>query len=374
LKDKVLSHIEAFLRGESTAGLILMAAAALALVVANSPAASLYESARAFSLAAINDGLMAFFFLLVGLEIKREIAHGELSTRASAALPVIAAAGGMIGPALVYAAINHASALDLRGWAIPSATDIAFALGILALLGSRVPVSLKIFLTALAIIDDLGAIAIIALFYTEHLSGPALAAAAALVAALVALNRFGARAIWIYLILGALLWFAILKSGVHPTMAGVITALAIPAAEENGASPLTRLESALHPWVTFFILPVFAFANAGIALSQVTGDVFTHPVTLGIVLGLFLGKQIGVLSAVYAARRFNWVVLPRGATARQFYGVAVLTGVGFTMSLFIGMLAFIPPLYNAELKVGVLAGSLVSGLAGYMILRWPSRH
>lgn len=389
LKNKVLSHIEAFLRGESTGGLILMAAAALALVIANSPAASLYQTVLSWPVTIgavplalskpvlhwINDGLMAVFFLLVGLEIKREVVAGELSSRASAALPVIAAAGGMIGPALIYAAINHASPADLRGWAIPSATDIAFALGILALLGSRVPTSLKVFLAALAIIDDLGAIAIIAFFYTADLSVPALAIAALFAIALLALNRMGIRMLWIYLALGACLWIAIYKSGVHATMAGVLTALAIPARPDaDGSSPLTNLEQALHPWVTFLILPLFAFANAGVSFADVTREVFVHPVTLGIALGLFFGKQAGVLGAVYGARKLGWTELPPGVTARQVYGVAVLTGIGFTMSLFIGMLAFAPPLYNAELKVGVLMGSLAAGVVGYLILRWPSRH
>jgi NhaA family Na+:H+ antiporter len=311
---------------------------------------------------------MALFFLLVGLEIKREVIAGELSTRATAALPVIAAVGGMVGPALIYAAINHASPADLRGWAIPSATDIAFALGILALAGPRVPASLKMFLAALAIIDDLGAIVIIAVFYTADLSGTALAVAAALTAALFALNRMGVRAVGAYLVLGALLWIAVYKSGVHATMAGVITALAVPADGED--APLVRLEHTMHPWVTFLILPLFAFANAGISFADVTREALTHPVTIGIALGLFAGKQIGVLGVSYLARRLGWIALPAGATATQFYGVAVLTGVGFTMSLFIGALAFAPPLYNAELKIGVLGGSLVSGLIGYGLLRF----
>ncbi len=366
-----------------------MAAAAAALVVANTGLAGVYATILAHPLAIgiapallekpvllwINDGLMAVFFLLVGLEIKREIVAGELSNRASAALPVIAAAGGMIGPALIYVAINHASLTDLRGWAIPTATDIAFALGILALLGPRVPVSLKIFLAALAIIDDLGAIAIIAVFYTEHLSGPALIAASICIAALFLLNRLGIRAIWIYLAVGLLLWVCVLKSGIHATMAGVITALAVPAsADASGASPLTRLEHAVHPYVTFFILPLFAFANAGVALADVTRGALLHPVTLGIALGLFFGKQAGVLAAVTLARRAGWVRLPADATPLQFYGVVVLTGVGFTMSLFIGSLAFTPPLYSVELKIGVLGGSLVSGIVGYLLLRRGSTH
>lgn len=380
----MLSDIAAFLRAEATAGILLMAAAVVALVVANTGLAGLYTSILAHPVALgiapaslekpvllwINDGLMAVFFLLVGLEIKRETVAGELSTRASAALPVIAAAGGMIGPALIYVAINHGTPADLRGWAIPTATDIAFALGILALLGPRVPVSLKIFLTALAIIDDLGAIAIIAVFYTDHLSGPALIAASICSAALFGLNRLGIRAIWLYLALGLVLWVCVLKSGIHATMAGVITALAVPAsADTSGASPLTRLEHAVHPYVTFFILPLFAFANAGVAVADVTRAALLHPVTLGIALGLFLGKQAGILAAVALARWAGAVRLPAGASPLQFYGVVVLTGVGFTMSLFIGSLAFSPPLYSVELKIGVLGGSLVSGIIGYLLLR-----
>ena len=371
---KPISAIAAFIRGEATAGLLLMAAAVLALVVANSALAPLYDAFLHFPILStsllhwINDGLMAVFFLLVGLEIKREVVGGELSTRAQAALPVLAAAGGMIGPALIYVALNKGA--DLRGWAIPTATDIAFALGILALLGTRAPQSLKIFLTALAVIDDLGAILIIAVFYTVDLSLMALAAAAACIAVLCALNLMKVRRIEIYLIIGLILWFAVLQSGVHATMAGVITALAIPAkADADGRSPLTDLEPRLHPWVTYLILPLFAFANAGVAVADVTRDVLFHPVTLGIVFGLFLGKQAGVLVVTALARAFGWVQLPAGATVTQYYGVALLTGVGFTMSLFIGNLAFIDATHLAEVKIGVLAGSILSGLAGYLILR-----
>jgi len=321
----------------------------------------------------INDGLMAVFFLLVGLEIKREVVGGELSTRAKAALPVIAAIGGMLGPAVVYAAINHGDAVTMRGWAIPTATDIAFALGIMALLGNRVPAVLKIFLTALAVIDDLGAILIIAVFYTADLSITALLAAAACIAVLIAMNRFGVRAITFYLIVGLILWVSVLKSGVHATMAGVITALAIPAdAGAQDKSPLLRLEHALHPAVTYFILPLFAFANAGVAVADMTRDAILHPVTLGIVLGLFLGKQIGVLGISYLARTLGWVQLP--GTAMQYYGVAVLTGVGFTMSLFIGGLAFTDAAHMAEVKIGVLAGSVLSGVVGYVLLRLGSNR
>jgi NhaA family Na+:H+ antiporter len=382
LKSREISPIQAFLKGEATGGLILMAAAAVALVVANSPLADIYDGLLSLPLTVgvaplalsktvlhwINDGLMAVFFLLVGLEIKREVVGGELSTRAKAALPVIAAIGGMLGPAVVYAAINHGDAVTMRGWAIPTATDIAFALGIMALLGNRVPAVLKIFLTALAVIDDLGAILIIAVFYTADLSMTALLAAAACIAVLIAMNRFGVRAIAFYLIVGFILWVSVLKSGVHATMAGVITALAIPAdAGAQDKSPLVRLEHALHPAVTYFILPLFAFANAGVAVADMTRDAILHPVTLGIVLGLFVGKQIGVLGISYLARALGWVQLP--GTALQYYGVAVLTGVGFTMSLFIGGLAFTDAAHMAEVKIGVLAGSVLSGVVGYVLLR-----
>jgi len=364
------------MKGEATAGLVLMAAAFLALVAANSPWSAGYTAlfaAPVLSMSVlhwINDGLMAVFFFLVGLEIKREIVAGELSTRAKAALPVLAAVGGMVGPAVAYAVINWHSPEDLRGWAIPTATDIAFALGILALLGSRVPTTLKVFLTALAVIDDLGAIMIIAVFYTAELSLPALGVALACIIALVLVNRSGVRRIDIYVVLGLILWVAVLKSGVHATMAGVITALCIPAGTDvKGDSPLLKLEHGLHPFVTFLILPLFAFANAGVGIGDLTPEAITHPVTLGIVLGLFVGKQIGVVAISMLARAAGWVQLPNGVSAQHFYGVAVLTGVGFTMSLFIGNLAFVGAERLAEVKIGVLAGSLLSGIVGYIILR-----
>jgi len=376
LNSNPICSIQAFLKGETTAGLVLMGAAVLALIVANSPAADLYAAFLDFPLLSktvlhwINDGLMAVFFFLVGLEIKREVVGGELSTRAKAALPVLAAAGGMAGPAIIYAALNWGHSEDLRGWAIPTATDIAFALGIMALLGSRVPAALKIFLAALAVIDDLGAIAIIAVFYTADLSVTALGAAAVCTVMMVVLNRMGVRHIGVYAVLGAMLWVEVLKSGVHATMAGVITAMCVPAAKDaEGASPLLTLEHRLHPYVTFFILPLFAFANAGLSLFDLTRDAVLHPVTLGIVAGLFFGKQVGVLAIAYAARAVGWVQLPRGSSAGQFYGTALLTGVGFTMSLFIGNLAFVAPDRLTEVKIGVLGGSLLSGLAGYIFLR-----
>ena len=379
LTQKKISNIAAFLQGETMAGLILMGAAAVALIVANSPGGLAYAAFLDTPLLGksplhwINDGFMAVFFLLVGLEIKREFVGGELSTRAKAALPLLAAAGGMAGPALIYLAINWSHPAYHNGWAIPSATDIAFALGVMALLGHRVPRSLKIFLTALAVIDDLGAILIIALFYTADLSAFALGIAAACVAIMFALNRLNVRKTPIYLAIGVVLWLAVLQSGVHATMAGVITALMIPADEDDdGTSSLTRLEHALHPYATYFILPVFALANAGISFAGITWEALSHPITLGIVAGLFLGKQLGVLAISYTARALGWVRLPADASPFQFYGTAVLTGIGFTMSLFIGNLAFATPENLAQVKVGVLAGSLLSGIAGYLLLRRAS--
>ncbi len=377
MADNLFSDKDAFPDPGVAAAGVLMAAAAMALLAANSPLAPLHAEVFAHVILGktllhwVNDGLMAVFFFLVGLEIKREVVVGELSTRAKAALPVLAAAGGMIGPALIYVLLNEGE--DLRGWAIPTATDIAFALGILALLGSRVPPALKVFLTALAVIDDLGAILIIAVFYTAELSGVALAAAGAAIAVLIALNRSGVRAIAAYVVVGLILWVCVLNSGVHATMAGVITALAVPAGEDaKGRAPLTTLEHALHPAVTFFILPLFAFANAGVGISDLSAEVLLHPVTVGIALGLFAGKQVGVLAITYVARAAGWVQLPSGVTAAQYYGTALLCGVGFTMSLFIGNLAFDENAVRLlEVKAGVLGGSLISGIVGYFII-WAS--
>ncbi|MDX2222847.1 MAG: Na+/H+ antiporter NhaA [Rhodospirillaceae bacterium] len=378
-----MSAIDDFLKRESGAGTLLVAAAALALAVANSPLGAFYAGLLAtpitvavgdFAIAKplnlwINDGLMAWFFFLVGLEIKREVLEGELSTPAKAVLPAVAAIGGIAGPAAVYAAFNWGESPAMNGWAIPAATDIAFALGILALLGSRVPVSLKIFLTALAIIDDLGAIVIIALFYTADLSATALTVAAACIVVLVALNLAGVRRVDVFIGVGIILWVAVLKSGVHATLAGVVTALAVPLKPDAaGFSPLTHLEEALHGWVQYFILPVFAFANAGLDFAALTvRDVFS-PIALGIALGLLVGKQAGVM--LMAGLCFACgVPRPDGASLAQFYGVAVLTGVGFTMSLFIGDLAFADPALAGQVKAGVLAGSLASAVLGYAILR-----
>ncbi|WP_280952907.1 Na+/H+ antiporter NhaA [Methylobacterium sp. B4] len=380
-----LSSLRALLTSAAGGGLVLMASAALAMIVANSPLASAYFGALKAYLGPlsvlhwINDGLMAVFFLLVGLEIKRELLDGRLRTWPDRILPGFAALGGMLAPALVYAAVNWHSPDTLRGWAIPAATDIAFALGVLALLGSRVPVSLKVFLTALAIIDDLGAVLIIALFYTADLSLPMLGGAATTLAVLYALNKAGVSRLWPYLALGLVLWGFVLLSGVHATIAGVLLALTIPlrlsvGKPDDPTSPLHILEHALHPWSAFLILPIFGFANAGVSLAGFSPHMLLDPVTLGVALGLFLGKQLGVFGFVLAAVRLGWAQRPAGAGWMQVYGIALLCGVGFTMSLFIGLLAFAQrPELEAETKVGVLVGSLACMAAGALVLRFTPR-
>ena len=381
--------IRDFLRRESAAGILLVAAGALALVLANSPLAALYATFLDTRLAVtlgsagiskplllwINDGLMAVFFLLVGLEIKREVLEGELSSMQRAALPLIAAIGGMAAPALAYASLNWGNAVTMPGWAIPTATDIAFALGVLALLGDRVPPPLKIFLLALAIIDDLGAIVIIAVFYTANLSATSLTLALGALAVLFVLNRTGVTRWAPYIVTGIFLWVCVLKSGVHATLAGVALALMIPlrAADERGESPLRHMEHTLLPWVSYGILPLFAFANAGVELAGLSPSSLLEPVPLGIAAGLFLGKQLGVFAATWLATRFRLAVLPAGVSWSQVYGVALLTGIGFTMSLFIGTLAFEDPALFGPIRIGVLGGSLLSAIAGYLVLRLATR-
>lgn len=362
-----------------------MAVAALALVIANSPAAPAYFgvlSAYVGGLSVlhwVNDALMAVFFLLVGLEIKREFLEGQLSSWSRRALPGIAALGGMAVPALIYLALTRGDAVAMRGWAIPAATDIAFALGVLALLGPRVPVSLKIFLTALAILDDLGAVAIIALFYTSDLSLPMLGLAALCIAGLILLNRLNVTRLPVYLTIGVLLWFFVLKSGIHATLAGVALALTIPIgdgsdSDEPEHSPLHMLEHGLHPWVSYLIVPIFGFANAGVSFTGMTPASALAPVPLGIALGLFLGKQIGVFGFAWAAVKAGLGALPAKANFAQLYGVALLCGIGFTMSLFIGALAFPgnPELGDAT-KIGVLLGSVISALTGAFVLKLAGR-
>ncbi|GJD50105.1 Na(+)/H(+) antiporter NhaA [Methylobacterium crusticola] len=381
-----LSALRSLLVSGAGGGLVLMASAVLALIVANGPLGPAYAQALHAAIGPmsllhwINDGLMAVFFLLVGLEIKREVLDGGLRTWPDRALPGIAALGGMAVPALVYVAINAGTPATLRGWAIPAATDIAFALGVLGLLGSRAPVSLKVFLTALAILDDLGAVLIIALFYTADLSWPVLGLAAAVLAMLVTLNRVGLRRLGPYLILGAALWLLVLRSGLHATVAGVLLALAIPLRASPGRpddsrSPLHRLEHALQPWVAYLILPVFGFANAGVSLAGLEAGALLAPVTLGVASGLFVGKQIGVLGGIWLAVRAGVAHKPAGAGWRHIYGVSLLCGIGFTMSLFIGGLAFArQPEFDTETKLGVLAGSLLSTLAGALVLSLGSRR
>ncbi len=313
---------------------------------------------------------MAVFFFLVGMEIKRELKVGELSTTKQASLPVIAALGGMIVPALIYSTINWTDDIALHGWAIPAATDIAFAVGVLALLGPRVPTSLKVFLLALAIIDDLGAIIIIAFFYTSHLSFAALGLAAVGVAALAILNTRGVTHTAPYVLVGIFIWLCVLESGVHATLSGVVTALAIPLTIPNGEtqSPLVKLEESLHPWVTFGVLPLFAFGNAGVSLAGMTLDKVLSAIPMGIAFGLFIGKPIGIFSFSLAAIGLKLAGKPEGATWAQLFGVAILGGIGFTMSLFIGMLAFVDADRAAEIRIGVLLGSIMSATVGYLVL------
>ncbi len=375
------SPIRAFLSSQAAAGILLMAAAALALLVANSPlaadyAALLHRTLGPMSLEHwINDGLMTVFFLLVGLEIKRELLDGQLATWPRRILPGIAAAGGMAVPALIYLAFNRGA--TAAGWAIPAATDIAFALGVITLLGDRVPASLRVFLAALAIIDDLGAVAIIALFYTTHVSLPDLATAFGALGVLVALNRYGVRRLTPYLLVGVILWVFMLRSGVHATLAGVMLALTIPMTRArdsadgsaDGESALHRLEHALHRPVGFLVVPVFALANAAVPIVGLPAAALTAPVTLGVAVALLTGKVAGVFGAATLAIRLGLADMPAHATPRQLFGVALLCGIGFTMSIFITLLAFpADSLLQAEAKLGVLAGSLLSGVLGYGVL------
>jgi NhaA family Na+:H+ antiporter len=381
--------IREFLRLEAAAGVILFGTAVVAVIADNSPLAPWYDalfdlpvSVRIGALVLdkplllwINDGLMAVFFLLVGLEIKREFLDGELSSGSQAILPLGAALSGMLVPAAIYAFLNRHDPIAVHGWAIPSATDIAFALGVLSLLGSRVPLGLKVFLTAVAVLDDLGAIVVIATFYTEKLSATALALALVALAALYLLNRAGVIRVAAYLLVGIILWVCVLKSGVHATLAGVAVGLAIPlrGPGKSGRSPLREVEQALHPWVTYGIMPLFAFANAGISFEGLTVARLAAPVPLGIAAGLFIGKQVGIFGAVALLVRLKVAALPPGATWPMVYGVALLCGIGFTMSLFIGTLAFNDAQHAVDVRLGVIVGSLLSATAGYALLRAVAR-
>jgi NhaA family Na+:H+ antiporter len=384
IMDKAFGRIQDFMRLETSGGIILMIAAVFAMIIANTPLATSYDAILgtyikvgigSFEIAKpailwINDGLMAIFFFLVGLEIKREVLVGELSSFDKAILPIMAAIGGMAVPGLIFAIINWGTPENLNGWAIPTATDIAFALGILALIGSRAPVALKIFLLAIAIIDDLGAIVIIAVFYTSELSTNALTISMLGFAAAVALNRMGVQRTAPYLLVGIVMWVFVLKSGVHATLAGVLIALTIPLQPKDGDEALLyKMEHGLHPWVAFLILPVFAFANAGVNFTGIGIDDLLQPLTLGIAVGLFLGKQIGVFLATWIGVKSGIARLPENVTWRHVYGVACLTGVGFTMSLFIGSLAFGDADEMNAVRLGVVLGSVLSGLFGYVLLK-----
>ncbi|MCU7994952.1 Na+/H+ antiporter NhaA [Shewanella glacialipiscicola] len=376
--------IRNFLSQESAGGILLLVAVALAMLMANSPLASLYQGFLSTDvqikigvlnihkplLLWINDGLMAIFFLLIGLEVKRELLEGALSSVAQASLPTFAAIGGMIVPAGVYLLFNYGDPVTQAGWAIPAATDIAFALGIMALLGSRVPVSLKVFLLALAIIDDLGVIVIIALFYSSDLSTISLVIASLAIVGLVGLNRKGVTSLLPYGILGLILWVAVLKSGVHATLAGVIIAFCIPMRAKDGSSPAEGLEHSLHPWSTFLILPVFAFANAGVYLGNMNLETLISPVPVGIALGLMLGKPIGVMLFSFIAVKLKLARLPDGVGWMQIAPVAAMCGIGFTMSMFIASLAFerADPMYGDLARLGTLMGSMMAALIGYFWL------
>lgn len=381
-----------FFRLEASGGIVLVIAAALALIIANTPLYSFYNhffneidfrigftdavgmnvDIHKSILLWINDGMMAVFFFLVGLEIKREIMEGELSSRERALLPALAAIGGMAAPALIYFALNQATPENMDGWAIPAATDIAFALGILALVGSRAPISLKILLTAIAIIDDLCAILIIAIFYSGNIDMSALIFAALALAFMIILNLRGVGKIAPYVLLGIVLWIAVLKSGIHATLAGVITAFCIPLVDHRrpGHSPCKHLEHGLHPWVAFMILPIFAFANAGVPFEGITFESFLHPVTLGIAAGLFIGKQIGVFGILWLTIKVGLSPKPQDANWVQLYAVSLLCGIGFTMSLFIGGLAFDGIEMQASVRLGVLVGSISSAVLAFMLLKF----
>jgi NhaA family Na+:H+ antiporter len=426
---RLLAPFRQFARTSASGGLILMGAAVVALILANSPFADAYEALWNTELTIgvgvvslseslrhwINDALMAIFFLAVGLEIKREVLVGELASRRRATLPIAAAIGGVIVPAAIFLVIVGGGAAG-RGWGIPMATDIAFALGVLALLRSRVPLGLRIFLTALAIADDLLAVLIIALFYTAELSLPALGAAGLVLAALILANRLGVRRPAVYLVLGIALWAAVFQSGVHATVAGVLLALTIPArtrldsdafvararsivddfegrtvggehartedhhaalweledVTESAQAPMLRIEHTLYPWVAFLIVPLFALANAGVAIGRDVGALLADPIAVGVVTGLVVGKQVGITALSYLVVRLGLASLPSGVTWRHIYGAAWLAGIGFTMSLFIGGLAYGEGPMLGVAKLGILAASLIAGFGGFLVLRWPT--
>src|SRR5690554_858979 len=388
------SALRKFLNSEASGGILLMVAAALAMIVANSPLYDMYHhffhelegpvlSQKLGPMTPhlwINDGLMAIFFLLVGLEIKREFVDGRLNTWERRRLPVLAAGVGMLVPALVFLFVVRDVPEVYNGWAIPAATDIAFAIGVLALLGPRAPTSLKLFLVTVAIVDDMGAVAIIALVYTAEINGAALLASAVILGIMYTMNKTGVRSVLAYLLLAAMLWYAVLLSGVHATIAGVLAAMVIPivitpGAPDSEVSTLHQLEHAIAPWSAFFIVPIFGFANAGVSLEGIGMEQILAPLPIGIALGLFLGKQIGIFAAVWLAVKTGFAERLGGASWLQVYGVAMLCGIGFTMSLFIGALAFPGNmLLIEEAKIGVLGGSLLSAVIGFLILRFAPQH
>ncbi len=388
MQNKSVNSLQDFVRQESASGIILIVAMLLAMLLANSPFDPLYEWILHLTIAVqigaleihkpllmwVNDGLMAVFFLLVGLEVKREVLEGQLSSVSQVALPGFAALGGIVMPALIYYSFNHGDAFALRGWAIPTATDIAFALGILSLAGSRVPVAVKLVLMTLAIMDDLGAIVIIAAFYTSNLSWLSLGIAAVSVAGLAVMNLAGVVRQAAYVVVGVILWVSVLKSGVHATLAGVVLAFAIPlrAKDGEGKSPLRDMEHSLHPWVTFLILPLFAFANAGVPLANVSVAEVLGPVPMGIALGLFLGKQIGIFGFIWLSVQLGLARLPPDVTWVGVYGMSILGGIGFTMSLFIDSLAFemAPDRFASADRLAVLLASVASAVIGYLVLRY----
>ena len=388
----MLARIQAFFRQETAGGIVLGLAAFAALVISNSPAEALYEAFVELPgeirigtdwlvlskplVVWVNELWMAVFFFLVGLEIKAEVLEGHLSSLRQALIPAGAALGGMLLPGLIYVVVNLANPEGLRGWAIPTATDIAFSLGVLQLMGSRVPASLKAFLTAVAVIDDLGAIVVIAVFYGHHLSPIMLWAAALGTAVLTGLNRLGVSKVMPYALVGGVVWLFMLKSGIHSTLAGVIAALAVPMRRRDGSSPVHEAEHLLKPWVTFLILPCFAFVNAGVSLAGAGISALFGSVPLGIMLGLVLGKAVGVYGGALTVMRLTGGGLPEGSNRQQFLAVCVLCGIGFTMSLFIGSLAFesLGPEYHRQLRLGVLLGSLLSASIGVWLMRRALRE
>lgn len=382
--------LKRLLKNEATGGVVLIIAAAIAMILANTAGTQqAYQSILNMPvefrfgsldisknlLLWINDALMAVFFLMIGLEVKHELVSGSLATRERAMFPLIAALGGMLAPALIYAAMNHNDPLAIHGWAIPTATDIAFALGILALLGSRVPPALKMFLMALAVIDDLGAILIIAFFYTQDLSMTSLAVAGGAIVVLALLNKLGVRSISLYMLVGMVLWVAVLKSGIHATVAGVLVGFFVPLKKENGHSPAMHLAHGLAPWVSWVILPLFAFANAGVSLTGVSADGLLSAVPIGIILGLFIGKPLGITLICWLAVKLKIAALPEGTRMQDIASVGLLCGIGFTMSIFIASLAF--DAAHEEMvtlaKLGILVGSAISAVMGYTLLRLKLR-